>query len=171
LPFHGVGGKRIGTENWIDAIQREVLEEIGVKISIKDAVKTRYITTGAELESIGLSDSPRPYCIYKRTREADPNFSQLEVLWLVGFEAAIDISDLEELHPRSEVGALVCLTGDMLRKTLHEKILYTDIINSSDGSRLILGKNVTIDYNKRAVPAGLATIVASEQRPRLFKRL
>ena len=166
VPFHGIGGKRRSDENWVAAIEREAAEEIGVGVSISSSPRTRFHTTGAELRSMHLEDSPRPYCVYKRTRDADPNFAHPEVLWLVGYEASLRIKGLDELRPRAEVGALVCLTGDMLLRTLQEKLTYGDIERAADGSRLI-DPNGKVDRNFRAVPAGLAIIAAAELRPKL----
>jgi len=171
VPFHGVGGKRKPGEGWTEALEREISEEIGISVSVGAASRTRYLTTGAELEAISLSDAPRPYCIYKRTRDADPNFAHSEVLWIVGFEAEAKINSLDQLKPGSEVGALVILTGEMLRRTLHDPVTYESLSKAADGSRVILGGEVSLEPSRRAVPAGLATIVAAGELPRLARRL
>ena len=171
IPFHGVGGKRKVDEDWVAAIGRESMEEIGVTLTINSSARTRFHTTGAELQPISLDDTPRPYCVYKRTREADPNFAHPEVRWLIGYEGTLKIKNMDELKPRAEVGALVCLTGDMLLRTLQEKVTYKDIEKAEDGSRVILGLDVSLDMESRAVPAGLAIIIAAEQRPKFLRRL
>jgi hypothetical protein len=171
VPFHGVGGKRHQDEDWAETAKREVLEETGANISLISSGHTHFHTTGAELESVDLEDDPRPYCLYKRTREADPNFAHPEVLWLVGFEGDLMIKSLDELKPRSEIGGLVCLTGDVLLRTLQEKITYREIETAGDGSRVILGSNVNFDLDVRAIPAGLAILVAAAQRPKFLRRL
>jgi hypothetical protein len=171
IPFHGIGGKRKIDEDWIAAIERESKEEVGVAVTINSSARTRFHTTGAELQPISLDDSPRPYCVYKRTREADPNFAHPEVLWLIGYEGNLRIKSLDDLKPRAEVGALVCLTGDMLLRTLQEKVTYSDIVKADDGSRIILGIDVSLEMKSRAVPAGLAIIVAAEQRPKYLRGL
>jgi hypothetical protein len=171
IPFHGIGGKRMIDEEWVDAIERESMEEVGITITINSSARTRFHTTGAELQPISLDDTPRPYCVYKRTREADPNFAHPEVLWLIGYEGILKIKSLDELKPRAEVGALVCLTGDMLLRTLQEKVTYKDIEKAGDGSRIILGADASLEMQARAVPAGLAIIVAAEQRPKFLRKL
>jgi len=171
IPFHGIGGKRKSDEDWIVAIERESTEEIGVPIMINSSARTRFHTTGAELPPISLDDNPRPYCVYKRTREADFNFAHPDVLWLIGYEGTLKIKSLDELKPRAEVGAVICLTGDMLLRTLQEKVTYRDIEKAEDGSRIIVGSDVALEMNARAVPAGLAIIVASEQRPKFLRKL
>jgi hypothetical protein len=171
IPFHGIGGKRQKDEPWSETAMREALEETSVSIHLVSSGRTHFHTTGAELESVDLEDTPRPYCVYKRTREADPNFAHPEVLWLVGYEGNLQVKSLDELKPRAEVGALVCVTGDMLLRTLQEKITYRDITDSIDGSRVILGSNVPLDLNARAIPTGLAVLVAAAQRPKFLRRL
>jgi hypothetical protein len=170
-PFHGIGGKRRPDEAWVTALEREALEETGFAINITPSPRTRFHTTGAELSPIQLDDAPRPYCVYKRTREADPNFAHPEVLWLIGYEGTLAIKSLDELRPRAEVGALVFLTGDMLLRTLQEKVTYEDIDKARDGSRLAPGYNSSLNMKSRAVPAGLAIIAAAEQRPSFLRRL
>ncbi len=171
VPFHGVGGKRKLGEGLIEALERETAEEIGVRVSVTSSARTRYLTTGAELEQINLASSPKPYCIYKRTREIDPSFVHPEVLWLVGYEAEVNIGHLDHLRPGSEIGALVVLTGEMLRKTLHDPVTYSFLSKAADGSRVVVGDGVSFDLSRRAVPAGLATIVAAGELPRLVRRL
>jgi hypothetical protein len=171
IPFHGIGGKRQHNETWADTAKREVFEETGAKISLISSGHTHFHTTGAELDSVDLEDSPRPFCLYKRTRDADPNFAHPEVLWLVGYEGDLVIKSLDELTPRAEIGVLVCVTGDVLLRTLQEKVTYRDIERCGDGSRLILGSNATLDLDTRAIPAGLAILVAAAQRPKFLRRL
>jgi 8-oxo-dGTP pyrophosphatase MutT (NUDIX family) len=167
VAFHGIGGKRRPGEDWVAAVEREASEEVGVEVSIRSAPRTRFHTTGAELRPIQLEDSPRPYCVYKRTREADPNFAHPEVLWLVGYEGELRIKSLDELRPKAEVGALLCLTGDMLLRTLQEKLTYGEIEKAKGGGGKLIDPGNRLDRNARAVPAGLAIIAAAELPPKL----
>ncbi|HYM34277.1 MAG TPA: hypothetical protein VET48_02715, partial [Steroidobacteraceae bacterium] len=105
LPFHGIGGKKQENEEWLAALQRESREEVGVGLHVANSSHTRFYTTGAELGTIGISDTPRPYCVYKRIRENDPYFAHPEVLWLVGYEAALDASDF--VGPQHEAAAVL----------------------------------------------------------------
>ena len=170
IPFHGIGGKVETHEELLEALQREAREELGLELSILDSPKTRYITTGAELNPINLSNKPAPYCIYKRLRQDDVNFYHKEVLWLIGWLAELPVK-IDQLKPRKEIGALVILTGDMLRRTLYEYITYKQIKNATDGSRVIISESIKFDFTKRAVPSGLAIIFANEIASRFVKRL
>ena len=170
IPFHGIGGKVGKNENLIDALQREAVEELGCELNIEDSTKTRYVTTGAELKPIQISDKPVPYCIYKRLRKSDINFYHQDILWLIGWQATLHVK-LDVIKPKREIGALVILTGDMLRRTLYERLSYNDIKNSSDGSRVIISKSVKFDFNKIAVPSGLAILLANDIGSRFMKRL
>lgn len=171
IPFHGVGGKLEFNEDLFEGLNRESKEEIGIDLEVEASAKTRYLTTGADLGTIDLDDKPRPYCLYKRSRDADPNFTHKDVLWLVGYEAKPCIRKLDEILPRKEIAAVLILTSEMLLRTLHEKVTFADIDKANDGSRVVRAEHLDFDESKRAVPAGLATIVASEQRPRLARRL
>jgi 8-oxo-dGTP pyrophosphatase MutT (NUDIX family) len=156
LPFHSIGGKRKPGEEWIEALQREAMEEIGARLEIKSSRLTRDITTSAEFESLELADSPRPYCVYKRTRELDPEVTEREVLWIIGYEA--DVSAESEMEPRAEIAAIVMLSPNMLRRAARERITYEQIRRSKDGSGIVIQAGVDFDLRRVAVPAGLAAL-------------
>lgn len=162
VPFHGIGGKVAPPETFEDALHREAQEELGAQIQIQPASRTRYFTTSAELEPVAIGDLPRPYCLYRKTRQQDPNFHHEDVLWLVGYEGKVQVSSLDQLRPGAEVGALLCLTKEMLRRTLVDDLSFKGIISLSDGSRVIVAPGVKLDLSRRAVPSGVAALVASE---------
>jgi len=168
IPFHGIGGKRKENEGWEEALQREAIEEIGAPLAIQSSARTRYLTTGAELGSIELKDTPRPYCLYKRIRESDPNFEHADVLWLVGYEATLVAPDF--LGPQSEAAAVVYITGDMLFKSMVSSVTYRDI-KKAPGCNLIIGEGVNLSLSRQAIPSGIASIVAAGERPQVLKRL
>jgi 8-oxo-dGTP pyrophosphatase MutT (NUDIX family) len=156
LPFHSIGGKRQAGEDWVEALQREATEEIGIELNVKSSAYTRDITTSAEFDPIILSYSPRPYCVYKRTREIDPEVIEPEVLWIVGFEA--DLPSDAAIAPRSEIAAIVYLSPNMLKRTARERITYEHIRRAKDGSGLHLQEGIDFDLSRIAVPTGLAAL-------------
>jgi 8-oxo-dGTP pyrophosphatase MutT (NUDIX family) len=168
VPFHGIGGKRADGEDWIEALQREAREEIGAQLRVESALSTRYLTTGAEFDSVELRDIPRPYCVYKRIRENDPNFAHSDVLWLVGYEAALLAEEF--VKPQAEAAAVLYLSGDMLFKAMVSNVTYRDIKKSPD-CQLIVREGVDLNLSRRAVPSGIAAIAAATERPRVLKRL
>jgi hypothetical protein len=156
LPFHSIGGKRQKGEDWIQTLQRECMEEIGSRLEVRSSAFTREITTSAEFEPINLSNEPRPYCVYKRTRDMDPEVVEPEVLWIVGYEA--DLDPAAAIEPRSEIAAVVHLTNDMLRRTARGRVTYAQIRRSKDGSGVQVQAGVDFDYERVAVPTGLAAL-------------
>lgn len=166
--FHAIGGKKEIHETFTEALNRESLQEIDATLQIVSNPRTRYFTSGGEMRPINISNNPQPFCIYKRTRETDVNLAPKE-MWLIGYEATIRPEAV--IKPSSEVAALLILTGDMLIKTLHDEITYNQINCSIDGSSVIIKEGCSFDYNKFAVPTGLATIIATDQRPKLLKNL
>ena len=156
LPFHSIGGKRHHNEDWIEALQRESVEEIGVSLEVKSSSLTRDLTTSREWDPLALSNSPRPYCVYKRTREIDPEVVEPEVLWIIGYEA--ELSAEVELEPRREIAAVVYLSRDMLMRTARERITYDQIRRAGDGSGVILQAGVDFNFERVAVPTGLAAL-------------
>jgi 8-oxo-dGTP pyrophosphatase MutT (NUDIX family) len=162
LPFHNIGGKRNSNEKWVDALQREAMEEIGTELNVKSSASTRDITTSAEFEHLALSDDPRPYCVYKRTRDIDPEVVEPEILWIVGFEAELPAN--VPLEPRAEIAAVVSLSANMLRRTARERITYDQIRRARDGSSVIVQAGVEFDFQRAAVPAGLAALPTFESK-------
>jgi 8-oxo-dGTP pyrophosphatase MutT (NUDIX family) len=160
LPFHSIGGKRNANESWLDALQREATEEIGTQLQIKASPFTRDITTSAEFEHLALSDDPRPYCVYKRTREIDPEVVEPEVLWIVGFEAELQAN--VAIEPQAEIAAVVMLSANMLRRTARERITYDQIRRAKDGSSVTVQAGIEFDFQRVAVPAGLAALPTFE---------
>jgi hypothetical protein len=156
LPFHSIGGKRQSGETWVEALQREAMEEVGSTLDIRSCAQTRDITSSAEFEPLQLFDEPQPYCVYKRTKTVDPEVIEPEVLWIVGFEA--NLADEAEIAPRSEIAAVVHLSSEMLRRTARERITYAQIRRAKDGSDIQVQEGVDFDDRRVAVPAGLAAL-------------
>lgn len=156
LPFHSIGGKRGNDEDWLEALQREASEEIGAHLDIKSSAFTRDITSSAEFDPLSLSDFPRPYCVYKRTRVVDPEVMEPEVLWIVGFEA--ELSPDIAIEPRSEIAAVVYLSQNMLRRTARERITYESIRRAKDGSGVRVQPGIEFDFSRIAIPTGLAAL-------------
>jgi NUDIX domain len=163
IPFHGIGGKVNNNENFLDAIVREVKEEVNLDIHISASPETAYYTSAAQLSPIALSDTPRPYCIYKRTRQGDINFLDADTLWIIGYTGELDETQvkLKDIYPHGEVGAIVILTAETLIKTLVSDFTYNDIQKAGDGSQVI-HRASNFNYSAKAVPAGLASICAAE---------
>jgi 8-oxo-dGTP pyrophosphatase MutT (NUDIX family) len=156
LPFHSIGGKRGNDEDWVGALQREASEEIGARLDIKSSEFTRDITSSAEFDPLTLSDFPRPYCVYKRTRVMDPEVMEPEVLWIVGFEA--ELSPDITIEPKSEIAAIVYLSQNMLRRTARERITYESIRRAKDGSGIRVQPGIEFDFSRIAIPTGLAAL-------------
>lgn len=165
LPFHSIGGKKQRTEGWVEALQREAIEEIGAELEIKSARFTRELTTSAEFDSYDLDEDPRPYCIYRRTRDVDPEVMESEVLWIVGYEASL-AADVT-VEPLAEIAAVLCLTNAMLSRTARERVTYDQIRKAKDGSRVTLQAGLEFDWSRIAVPTGLAALPVLASRWRL----
>jgi hypothetical protein len=156
LEFHYIGGKRGSGEGWIQALQRESLEEIGTELTIKSSTFTRDLTTDAEFEPLQLSEDPRPYFVYKRTREVAPETADPGILWIVGYETTIPADMI--IEPSREIAAVVTLSPELLRKTAREMVTYERIARATDGSGITVRRGVRFDYKRIAKPAQLASL-------------
>jgi 8-oxo-dGTP pyrophosphatase MutT (NUDIX family) len=156
LEFHYIGGKRGRDESWIDALQREAREEIGTELIVRSSTITRDLTTDAEFEPLHLSDNPRPYFVYKRTRENPREAPDADILWVVGYEARIPSGAL--IEPCQEIAAVVSLSADLLRRCAREIITYRQIADATDGSSIVVHSGVSFDYGRIAKPAHLASL-------------
>lgn len=156
LPFHNVGGKRAPDEDWIDALQREATEEIGVRLAVRSAEITRQVSTAAELAPVRLLDQPRPYCIYHRTRDVDPEMPEPATRWIVGYEAGLPEGAGPE--PQSEIAAVLLLSPRLVRRTARHRIPYDRIAAAGDGSRVIVAPGTAFAWDRVAVPTGLAAL-------------
>lgn len=168
VQFHGIGGKRNDDEDWIAALQREAREEVAAGLRVASSSRTRYYTTGAELGTIAVTDTPRPYCVYKRLREDDPHFAHKDVLWLVGYEASLDSTEFAQ--PQAEAAAVLYMSRDMLVLSMVTGVTFRDIKKDPD-CRLLVRDGVNLDLSRRAVPGGIAAIAAASERPRALRRL
>jgi hypothetical protein len=156
LEFHYIGGKRGFGENWVEALLRESREEIGTALTIRSSMSTRDLTTDAEFEPLHLSDDPRPYFVYKRTRGGAPETADPGILWIVGFEATLAAGTT--IQPSREIAAILKLTPELLRKTARETVTYEQITKATDGSCIIVRQDVDFDYKRIAKPAQLASL-------------
>jgi hypothetical protein len=139
LEFRYIGGKRKRGEGWTEALKRESLEEVGAELTIQSSTYTRDLTSDAEFEPLNLSDNPRPYFVYKRTRGVAPETADPGILWIVGYVAIIAAE--ASVRPSHEIAAVVKLTPQLLRETAREAVTYERIARASDGSGIIVQRH------------------------------
>jgi TIR domain/NUDIX domain len=156
LEFNYIGGKRARSESWADALQREAREEIGSELIVKSSSYTRDLTSEAEFEPLHLTDAPRPYFLYRRTRAGSTEERKDDVLWIIGYEAGVPVGAL--LAPSNEIAALVTMSPELLRRTGRESITYDEIARAEDGSSVIVRPDIAFDYDRVAKPAHLASL-------------
>jgi hypothetical protein len=159
LPFHLVGGKRRPGEDWTEALQREVTEEIGVTLDIRSAAFTRQVTGATELAALHLADVPQPCCLYRRIRPQLGGTTDSGVNWVVGYQAGI--VGMAALRPQAEIAAVLLLTPHLLARAASRELTYGDISIAGDGSEVITRSAADFDPARLAVPTGLAAILAA----------
>ena len=158
------GGKVNPGESYQVALEREVEEEIGVKIDVIGSGHTAYIHEGAHLWNWRLDDNLAPYCIYRRDTDETNRDNTIE--WILLFRCNAHISDVEKMVPKNELDSIICLSPEMLAKVVsNEKdITVADIRHATDGSKII-GHN---KYNAKAtlVPRGMVPVISTSWHPR-----
>jgi hypothetical protein len=157
--FHLIGGRCNKGEAWADAAQREASEEISETVSLVPAGVTRLVTSDGREQRILLSDSPRPFCVYKRTAADDRGFYQKSVRWVVAYRSRpLKMS----VRPHAELAFVLYLTAEMLRRALDGSLSYKQVAFTRDGSTIVLRRGVRLDHSALAIPAGAAAVLARQ---------
>ena len=158
------GGKVNPSENYQTALEREVEEEIGIKIGVVGSGYTAYIHEGAHLWNWRLDDNLAPYCIYRRDVNEANRDSSIE--WILLFQCDAHVSDMEKMIPKNELDSIVCLSPEMLTKVVSSEndITVADIGNATDGSKII-GNN-KLNPKAAVVPRGMVPVISTSWHPR-----
>lgn len=154
-----VGGKAEKDETYKSALIREINEEIDAKIKIHSSNRTICIHEGGIQLEEALHDTPAPYVIYRRNTSSHTRDKRVK--WILLFQAELLINSIEELKPKNETSAIICLSREMLTKLSDpiQAITVRDIHNSKDGS-CIITSNV---YPETTVlhPQGMVPIIST----------
>lgn len=163
IEIQAPGGKLDQDENYVAALEREMLEEIGCSIRIHDSSFTTYIHEGAHLWQWNLADQPAPYCIFKRDQGDSTRDSRVE--WILLYHTDLLITSIDDLKPASETYAVVCLSAEALGRVVSSPKAPTigDIEGLSDGSRIISKRKLS--NSVRIVPRGMVPVISTIHHP------
>jgi 8-oxo-dGTP pyrophosphatase MutT (NUDIX family) len=158
------GGKVNPSEDYHTALEREVEEEIGIKIGVIGSGHTAYIHEGAHIGNWRLDDNLAPYCIYRRDTNETNRDNSIE--WILLYQCDAHITDMEKITPKSELDSIICLSPEMLTKVVSNEndITVADIIHATDGSKII-GKN-KLNPKATIVPRGMVPVISTSWHPR-----
>jgi 8-oxo-dGTP pyrophosphatase MutT (NUDIX family) len=164
IRYHCPGGKPTAGEGLVAALHRELREELGVEVDVVSSqLVTRYVTSYVEQKPLRVTDKPQPAIVYNRIREDDPNLGSSDQ-WIVAWDVSLrpaDEGEPSKIRPRSEIGAVLYLSPELLNATATRRVSYREIQGAKDGSKLVVMQGLGFDAEKSAVPTGVASILAS----------
>lgn len=158
IQFHAVGGKVGGNEDPVQALIREVSEEIGCTASVQHSSSTLVMSSHSDIGQISLRDIPAPSHIYKRTR-SDSKIQLQSIVWLLGY--TLHLADNSEPKPCGEIAAIIFISKQLLRESISRRLRFKEITAADDGSAVIVQEGIYIDGESVASPTGLASIMAA----------
>lgn len=147
VEFHLPGGKPQLKEHWWQALKRELEEELGVLVRVRHSDATIFIDGDNPPANVSLTDKPSPRIARKRIREGS-------TLWTLGYKAVV--RGTAKPSPKAETAALLLLSPQLLQDAKQERLTFEHIRQATDGSRLVLRSDVTVDSSRRLKPGGLA---------------
>jgi len=151
--FAGVGGHCEDGESFIEAVQREAIEEIGRNIKIVHSAETYFVDSEGEIIDILKLPLLAPKMIYKmidyhRERPKDKTY------FIACFEAEIADDCPFDLDPE-EASALIAIPAELLIQSLEWKIGAKEIVDS--GGIIMVG---CLENDTLLFPLGTAVALA-----------
>ena len=162
VQFHAVGGKVESGESHVDALSREMNEEIACNGSIINSQTTLLMSSHSDIGQLTLNSDPSPRYIYKRTRSSLDLYGQ-SVMWLFGYE--VELTTAKEPKPCREIAAVLLLSRKLLHVSATRSLRLSEILCGDDGSKIILADSLEVATDLQLVPTGLAAILAAEVEP------
>ncbi len=151
--FAGVGGHCEAGESFIDAVQREAIEEIGRNVRIVHSAKTYLVASEGEIIDILKFSLFAPKMIYKMI-DFHRNRLEDKTYFIACFEAEIADDCPFDLDPE-EVSALIAIPAELLIQSLERKIEAKDIVDS--GGMIVAGY---LEDDTHLFPLGTAVALA-----------
>lgn len=114
ITFGCVGGTVEKNESIIDALKREIDEEIGIPVELVDSEKTYYVSTKMVISLISLEDQIKPVIIYEHLFESPEKGASMYLIFLY------KSIKYQEPFPSSEIPALFTTNIDGFKNLLVE---------------------------------------------------
>jgi hypothetical protein len=160
--FHSPGGKVGGKEDFIDAIKREIQEEIDCAAEIVGKPRTFVLSDHSDIGEISLKQKNPPLYLYRSPKNnSQINNPSPSKLWTLGYEAILQ--DGSRPKPQKEIFAILMLSKAALKSSIERRLRVRDILIANDGSKLITSIGVSLKPHWTIEPRGLARIIASTE--------
>lgn len=141
----GIGGHLEPGESWAQAVQREALEEAGLRVTLIEPQRTLLLGDGGLMRDITAQldcPSPRPLFIWsamfrfgRPPHERAPHF--LNPVFLAR------VADADEPHPGMEVPGILALTQSQLIRAVEHPPTLQALLD--DGARLWSAQSIPLD--------------------------
>lgn len=159
LPFHCVGGSVNPSEDYISALKREVMEEVGLDCEVVDSKSTKLYNSSGFIGSASLVDKLRPAYIVSKTRKYDEGFLHSGNVVLMGFNVQLNGY---RIQPSSEVAcAFMFSVSDII--LINQGLISIDSLKLlSNATKIYYNSDFVVNKHKFLVPSGLARILTNE---------
>jgi 8-oxo-dGTP pyrophosphatase MutT (NUDIX family) len=154
LFYAGIGGHREMGEDWLTCAQREAREEIGINVTIMDALTTYYISRYHVVQQVDVDDRPRPLALYEMIHLPDSKRAG-EIYRLVIYRAWL--SGIPRNLPLDELRGVIALMPNQVLRGPERRPTIAELLD--EGAAIIAGKE-NIDENVHVYPIGTAFALA-----------
>lgn len=154
--FMGIGGHREVGESWADCARREVREEVGAGVELRDSPRSWHLSPDGALEPVRMADRPRPLALYEMV--PPPEAPDTGNYRLVIFRSSLVTPPGGLRLSPDEVAAVLALTAAQLVRCLE---LPQPLGSLLDSGGALLAESTSLDRATALVPIGTARALAT----------
>ena len=159
VEFQLPGGKPNRSESYSRAMRRELKEELGINIEIRDALQTHQLNGDGSIQQIGISSDSeaRPRWIHTRQRGN-------ERTWILIYDIRLK-GKVRSPAPLKELGGLVTMTPQVLRDSIAHAVTPRVLSRNSDRSRLVMRTGSSVRDSSRLLPNETIALLVQAMSP------
>ena len=155
LFYAGIGGHREEGETWVECAHREAIEETGVAVELLPSHDTWVVSSDDEVESIVVSDEPRPMALYRMIHPEGARRAG-DTYHIVIYKAVL-LGPPAEMPPDEVRGIIALSPGQVIGSPRRKPSIATLI---SEGAEII-SLAEPVDVDTRIYPVGTASALAA----------
>lgn len=155
LLIQAPGGKVERMESYAIALKREIREEVGLDVVIRNSHYTLHLVDGISLDDLRL-DGDAPAAVSRRSDPTDRRDSTLQ--WILVFACDLSASaSFRDVRPGREVDSVVMLTTEQMKRCIESQLTVGDIRRDRENGHFISNSDHPDDL--LIEPTGMVPIV------------